>query len=67
VKFTGPDGWAVEAARLSLVAAPHRDRDPHGDGEYLIVRRYGRTVAFAKSVAEVVATGCPLADLEETA
>jgi len=66
-----PDlSWSVELVRLRLAGPP----DPAdlaatlglvGDGTYLVVRRYGRTVRWCRNVAEVEATGCPFADLDD--
>jgi hypothetical protein len=64
MKWAAPGGWTVEAVRMSSVTAPKRVTDPAaGDGEYLIVRHYGKTFAFAASPAEVAAAGVDLASL----
>lgn len=64
-KWAAPGGWTVEHTKLSLVTYPKRDSDPAAgdavkaeakapgarDGEYLLVRRYGKVVKFVTCAA----------------
>jgi len=56
-RWRTPDGWSVEAVRLSLTPDNH-------DGEWLRVRYFGLWVADVRQVAELAAW-FPLGELRE--
>jgi len=71
MKFQTPDGWSVEVVDLYATNAPNSIMDPVGDGEQLLVRYFGHTMAYVATIPELArffpvasleAVGCPTAN-----
>ena len=61
VASTDRAGWTVETAGLRLTGRHGGNvrvsADPLGDGPQLIVRRYGRLIAYCADVADLTGLG----------
>lgn len=56
-------GWTVETVDLALTGRAH----PLGDGPQLLVRRYGRTIAYVADVADLAALGVDVEQMDVVA
>jgi hypothetical protein len=60
--YSDGKGITVEVISLTDVADPSRPGDPHGSGQYLLVRLHGRMMAHLRKPGQLGAW-CDQADL----
>ena len=68
---TDGSGWTVETVDLEATGRRRGTRrvsaDPLGDGPQLLVRRYGRVVAYCASAADLAELGVDLSRMAVSA